>query len=57
MRSILLLVIEMVNIEFLFNISSEENWDDQKLTIFGIVVAISLLGGFAASGPAAQVVA
>ncbi len=29
----LLLVIEMVNIGFLLEISSEENWDDQKLKI------------------------
>ncbi|MGB4737017.1 MAG: hypothetical protein WBH50_02465 [Fuerstiella sp.] len=44
----LFLLIDMVIVWFLLNIFSEENWDDQKLKVFGIVVAISLLGGFSA---------
>ena len=53
----LVLVIEMVNIGFLLQISSEENWDDQKLKILGIVVTISLLSGFAAISATAYAVA
>jgi hypothetical protein len=45
----LVLLIDVVVMWFLLNIFSDENWDDQKLKIFGIVIAISLLGGFAAS--------
>lgn len=33
---------------FLLNMFSEENWDDEKLKVFGIVLAISIFGGVAA---------
>lgn len=49
------LVIDMVIVWFLLNIFSDENWDDQKLKVFGIVIAISLLGGFAADQSAPYV--
>ncbi|MFO0977660.1 MAG: hypothetical protein U0996_14760 [Planctomycetaceae bacterium] len=45
----LVLLIDMGVIWFLLNVFSDESWDDQKLKIFGIVLAISLLGGFSAS--------
>ncbi|MBL8810884.1 MAG: hypothetical protein JNM43_11960 [Planctomycetaceae bacterium] len=44
----LLLLIDMGIIWFLLNVFSDESWDDQKFKIFGIVLAISLLGGFSA---------
>lgn len=41
------LLVDMGVLWFLLNIFSKENWDDQKLKIFGIALAISLLGGLA----------
>ncbi len=42
------LLIDMGVLWLLLNIFSDENWDDQKLKIFGIALAISILGGLAA---------
>ncbi len=42
------LLIDTAVLWFLLNLFSEENWDEQKLKIFGIVFSISLLGGLAA---------
>lgn len=45
----IILLIDTVVLWFLLNLFSEEDWDDQKLKIFGIVFSISLLGGLAAN--------
>ena len=45
----LVIFLDMVVLWFLLNMFSEESWDDQKLKIFGIALAISILGGVAAS--------
>ena len=45
----------MVVLWGLLNIFSDMNWDDEKLKVFGIALAISLLGGLAITGIAAVV--
>jgi hypothetical protein len=47
MQNMLVILADMAAIWFLLNIFTEENWDDKKLTILGIVLAISVLGGLA----------
>lgn len=42
-------VIDMGVLWLLLNIFSEENWDDEKLKVFLIVIAIAVLGGVAAA--------
>ena len=42
------ILIDMAILWFLLNIFSDENWDDQKLKVFGIALAISIFGGVAA---------
>ena len=42
------ILVDMGVLWLLLNIFSDENRDDQKLKIFGIVIAISILGGLAA---------
>lgn len=49
------LLLDTVLLWFLLNIFSDENWDDQKLKVFGIAIAIALLGGIAAFGSAIYV--
>ena len=51
----LAILIDMAVVWFLLNIFSDESWDDQKLKVFGIVIAISILGGFAANASAPYV--
>ncbi|MDB5345480.1 MAG: hypothetical protein JWP89_3857 [Schlesneria sp.] len=45
----LILFLDMLALWLLLNIFSDESWDDQKLKLFGIVLAISILGGIAAA--------
>lgn len=45
----LVILFDTLVLWFLLNIFSQENWDDQKLKVFGIAIAISLLGGVAAA--------
>jgi len=42
------ILIDMAILWFLLNIFSDENWDDEKLKVFGIALAISIFGGVAA---------
>lgn len=43
------LFIDMGVLWLLLNMFSDESWDDQKLKVFGIAAAISILGGIAAA--------
>lgn len=49
------LLIDMGVLWFLLNMFSDESWDDQKLKVFGIAAAISVLGGLAAGYAAGYV--
>lgn len=51
----LMIIVDMVILWLLLNIFSDHNWDDEKLKIFGIVLAISILGGVAANVAASYV--
>jgi hypothetical protein len=42
------LLVDMGILWLLLNMFSEQNWDDQKLKVFGIAIAIAILGGLAA---------
>ena len=49
------LIVDMGVLWLLLNIFSEENWDDEKLKVFLIVIAIGILGGLAAGFVATKV--